>query len=73
MKVKELNREQLSHLKIDYMTELADEGTFFEVMNRDYDEPSYDDLINVEQYVPDDIVFNHYDGIDFINEDFMET
>ena len=52
------------------MFALADEGTFAEVMGRDYYEPTWDDLANVDEYVPDDIIFKHYEGIDFVEEDF---
>ncbi len=70
MKVTELNKGQLLSLKADYMFALADEGTFAEVMGRDYYEPTWDDLANVDKYVPDDIIFKHYEGIDFAEEDF---
>ena len=70
MEVTELDRGQLLSLKAAYMFALADEGTFAEVMGRDYYEPTWDDLANVDEYVPDDIIFKHYEGIDFVEEDF---
>ena len=54
MDVRDLSREQLVELKQHYISELVNEGTFAEVMNRDYDEPSYSDLANADEIVPDD-------------------
>jgi hypothetical protein len=60
MNVKELNQDQLSELKSDYF---------------------YNHLTEEEQYnlyccyweIPDDIIFNFYDGIDFVTDDFFCT
>lgn len=73
MNVTELNREQLTFLKQAYMTQLADEGAFAEVFEVDYDEPSYADLANADELVPDDVIFDHYKGTDFVEEDFPVT
>ena len=73
MTVKELNKEQMLELKQRYLEMLADEGTFAEVMNRDYDEPSYWDLANADDIVPDDIIFTHYEGTHFVPDDFFCT
>ena len=73
MTVRELSREQLIELKGNYMVELADEGTFAEVMNRDYDEPSWGDFADADEIIPDDIIFNHYEIYDFGNDDFFCT
>ena len=40
MNVRELSREQMHELKEAYLTKLADDGTFAEVLVVDYDEPS---------------------------------
>lgn len=71
MKVTELNREQLTQLKQRYLGILADEGTFAEVLDVDYDEPSYSDLANADEIVPDDVIFDHYEGSNFVEEDFV--
>lgn len=71
MDVRDLNREQLVHLKVMYMGQLADEGLFAEMFQVDYDEPSYSDLANADELVPDDVVFDHYEGCDFVEEDFV--
>lgn len=71
MKVTELNREQLTQLKQQYLWILADEGTFAEVLDVDYDEPSYGDLANADEIVPDDVVFRQWEGTDFVEEDFV--
>lgn len=70
MKVTELNREQLVQLKQAYMTQLADEGTFAEVFEADYGEPSWEDLAMVDEMVPDDVIFDKYEGTEFVEEDF---
>lgn len=73
MLVTELNRDQLTELKCNYMTELVNEGTFAEVMQVDYNEPSYYDLANVNEIIPDNIVFEHYEYICFGMDDFFCT
>ena len=73
MRVEELSREQLVELKECYMTMLADEGTFSEVVGRDYDEPSYEDLFNADSIIPDDVVLRNYEGIEFVKDDFLCT
>lgn len=70
MSVTELNRDQLTELKGHYLTELVNEGTFAEVIGRDYDEPSYGDFADIDEIVSDDFIFEHYEGIDFVNDDF---
>lgn len=73
MNVRELSREQMHELKEAYLTKLADDGTFAEVLGVDYDEPSYEDLSNADDIVPDDVIFREYDGIDFVSDDFFCT
>lgn len=70
MNVQDLNREQLTFLKQAYMTQLADEGTFAEMFDVDYDEPSWEDLERADELVPDDVIFDHYEGTEFVEEDF---
>ena len=71
MDVKELSRDQLVELKQHYMAELVNEGTFAEVMNRDYDEPSYGDLADADELISDEFIFEHYADIDFVEDDFF--
>lgn len=71
MLVRELNREQLQELKGNYFTDLVNEGTFAEVIGRDYDAPSYGDLADIDEIVSDEFIFEHYDGITFVNDDFF--
>lgn len=73
MNVRELSKDQLHELKEKYLMKLADEGTFAEVMDVDYYEPSYEDLANADEIVPDDVIFREYDGIDFVEDDFFCT
>lgn len=74
MTVYELNRKQLVELKQNYMFRLADEGIFGEVVfdNEGCEEPSYDDMANVDSLIPDEIIFEHYDGIEFTEDDFFD-
>lgn len=60
MTVYDLNREQLNELKQSYSAQLEDCG----------DGNSYYDLIKAED-IPDDIIFNHYDGTIFSDDDFF--
>ena len=73
MDVLELSREQLIELKQDYLEQLADEGSYAEVLDVDYNEPSYWDLANADEIVPDDIVFTHYERTHFVPDDFFCT
>lgn len=66
----ELTRDQLIQLKIHYMTELVNAGEFAEVMNVDYDEPSYGDLADADDLIPDDVIFEHYGDMEFSEDDF---
>lgn len=71
MNVHELSREQLQELKGSYLAELVNEGTFAEIVGRDYDEPAYSDLADIDNVVPDDVIFRQYEGIDFVLDDFF--
>lgn len=73
MTVHELNKDQMIELKQKYLDHLADEGTYAEVMNVDYDEPSYDDLAMADEIVPDDVVYREYEEICFVPDDFFCT
>ena len=73
MNVRELSREQMHELKEAYLTKLADEGTFAEVLGVDYDEPSYGDLANADKIVPDDVIEREYGNTWFEEEDFYCT
>ena len=70
MNVNELNRDQIHELKEAYLVRLADEGTFAEVLGVDYDSPSYYDMANADEIVPDDVIFEEYACTDFVEEDF---
>ncbi len=73
MDVHELSRDQIVELKCNYLTKLADESSYAEVLNCDYNEPSYWDLANADDIVPDDVVFREYEGVCFVNDDFFCT
>lgn len=73
MDVHDLSRDQLIELKQRYLSQLADEGSFAEVMDCDYDEPSYWDLANADDIVPDCVIFKNYEGVCFVPDDFFCT
>ena len=70
MNVRELNADKMRELKERYLCILADEGTYAEVMDVDYDEPSYSDLAHADELVSDDVIYRQWDGVDFVEEDF---
>lgn len=69
--VHDLCRDCLVELKIAYMVELVNKGTFAEIMEVDYNEPSNGDIINADEIIPDDVIFEHYNGIGFVPDDFF--
>ena len=71
MDVRDLSKEQMSELKQRYLTQLADEGSNAEILDVDYDEPSYWDLANADDIVPDDVIYRQYEGVDFVTDDFF--
>ena len=73
MYISELTRNQLIELKECYMIELSDEGIYAEIMNVDWDEPSMGEIANADELIPDDVIFYHYEGLTFSDEDFFCT
>jgi len=71
MDVHELNGDQMLELKQRYLEKLADEGSYAEILDVDYDEPSYWDLAHADEIVPDDVIFEEYDGTYFVTDDFF--
>jgi len=61
MNVRELNREQLLELKERYIID------WYAANNRT---PSWSEMANAETIVADYAVFDYFDGIDFVPEDF---
>lgn len=61
MSVRELNEDQLNELKWTYFYQLLDEGS--EVVED----------ISVGTEIPNQVIFDHYDGISFVDEDFCCT
>ena len=66
MDVTELNRDQLVELKQNYLCELDDSGEHEEVVG-----VSYGELADADEIVPDDVIFDHYSGVIFTNDDFF--
>lgn len=73
MTIKDLSKDQLHELKQRYLMKLADEGTFAEVMDVDYDEPSYEDFANADEIVSDDVIEREYEGVCFVEDDSFCT
>lgn len=65
MDVTELSREQLVELKQNYLCSLADSGDYSEVFDVNYIGVSYSDLLNADDIVPDDVIFDNYCGVIF--------
>ena len=61
MTVRELNRDQLNELKEAYAIQL-----------KQYGDISYEELINAHK-IPDDVIFEHYDGTSFTEDDFFDV
>lgn len=72
MTVRELNRDQLTELKRMYYVQLVNECLFAKVMGVDIDEPSYDMIEKVNEYVPDEVIFDAYDDNTVFTEDDFE-
>lgn len=62
--VRDLSREQLNELKETYACQLQDCGEDKEVLGI-----SYQELADATK-IPDDVIFEHYDGIVFTDDDF---
>ena len=71
MTVRELNRDQLHERKQAYYSELVNEGTFAEVMGVNINEPSYEMIASIDEYVIDAFIYEHYDGYNFTEDDFF--
>ena len=72
-RVTELSREQLVELKQSYLTQLADCGEFAEIVGRDYDAPTYEDMANADELISDTDIMNHWEGTMFSDDDFFCT
>lgn len=66
--VRELTREQLQELKVSYLDQLRESGEYDEVVG-----VSYDEIADIDGIVPDDAVFDHYEGTCFVDDDFFCT
>ena len=71
MTVRKLNRDQLHELKQAYYSELVNEGTFAEVMGVNINEPSYEMIASIDEYVSDEFIYEYYDGYSFTEDDFF--
>lgn len=65
MNVTELSREQLIEMKQAYLMEFEDCGEYEDVVS-----VSWGELMNVDELVPDDIIFDKYADTIFTDDDF---
>ena len=63
MKVRELNRDQLVQLKQRYLTDWYDTLPVPST-------PSMQELADADSLVEDELVFDYFEGTDFVPEDF---
>lgn len=63
MKVQELNKEQLQQLKVRYLDELLQEEEGRNI--------SYGEIANIDDIVSNKIMFDLYEHIEFVEEDFF--
>lgn len=66
----ELTIEEKQELAEAYLCQLADEGVYREVMNVDWDAPSWGELASALTLVPEDVLEREYGGTLFTEEDF---
>lgn len=70
MNIYSINREQFIELKVNYLYQLANEGTFAEVLGVDYHEPSWGDIARADEIVPDHVVYENFSCYEFSPDDF---
>ena len=73
MYVKDLPRNCLEELKASYVSALVNEGCYGEVVFDDatIESPSWGDMADIDTLIPDEIVFEHYEGVSFEKDDFF--
>lgn len=69
--VDDLNRQQIIELKQMFITELVNNNDFSRFTQLDYDEPTFADWNNADNLISDDVVYEHYDGVLFTDDDFF--
>lgn len=67
MTVEELSPEQYKELCQAYITE------FWSDNEHGTDSPSYYDLAHADELVAEDVIYRHYEGINFTDDDFACT
>lgn len=74
MTVLELNREQIIQLKCDYLDQLFDEGCLDYVLYGDEEQRDcgvyMGEYVFADELIPDNMIFEHYNGICFVEDDF---
>lgn len=71
MYYEELNESQKHQLAEAWLLELVDLGIYAEVMDVEWDEPSWGELANASELVPEDVLEEKYDGTVFTEDDFF--
>ncbi len=65
MHVRELNKEQLEQLKIQYYDELLQEQEKRSI--------SYGEIADIDEIINDEKIYHEYDGYVFSEDDFFST
>lgn len=71
MTVHDLSRDEIRELKERYLIELVNEGKYAEVLGVDWDAPSWGEMAEADEIVPDDVIFENYEDFDFVPDDFF--
>lgn len=71
MYYEDLNENQKHQLAEAWLCELVDLGIYAEVMGVDWDEPSWGELANASELVPEDVLEEKYGGTVFTEDDFF--
>ena len=67
----ELTYDQKNMVAGAYLCRLADEGVYAEVMGVDWDAPSWGEMGNALELVPDDVMRREYGDVIFTEDDFF--
>lgn len=71
MNVHDLSRDEIRELKERYLIKLSDEGQYAEVLGVEWDAPSWGEIAQADEIVPDDVIFREYEDTCFVPEDFF--
>ena len=70
MNIKQLKRKFIEMIKQDYLVYLASIGVFGKVVGRGYNSLGWNDFVNADEIVPDNVVFAAYRNYKFDEQNF---